>query len=202
MKVRHLTIHKSKWLEADYVIIDYVNQNARYNFPSSFDDDPILWLVIEDEKKSYPFSEERRLFYVGITRGKNKAFLVYNKKKESLFLKDLLSLDKKTVNLVANTSGGSMTLFSTTNAPKCPHCGGKLVLSQFDSTFSEYYCSNYRMGCETRYFEFNWTLHKAPNCPQSNCELIMKLRRNSRTGEAFWWCSSYPICLGTRPFRL
>ena len=200
LKVRPLTIHKSKWLEADYVVVDYVNQNDRYNFPSSFDDDPILWLVIEDEKKGYPFSEERRLFYVGITRGKNKAFLIYNKNKESLFLKDLLSLGKKTVNLIANTSGDVMTLLSTSNAPKCPQCEGKLVSSQFDSAFSEYYCSNYRMGCETRYFEFDWFLHKAPNCPESDCKLTMKLRKNSKTGEAFWWCSSYPACTGTKIF--
>jgi hypothetical protein len=34
-------------LEADYVVVDYVNQNDDYNFPSSFDDDPVLELILE-----------------------------------------------------------------------------------------------------------------------------------------------------------
>ena len=35
-----------------------------------------------------------------------------------------------------------------------------------------------------------------PNCPK--CEAVMVRRNNSRTAEAFWGCSAFPICRGTR----
>jgi superfamily I DNA/RNA helicase len=50
------------------VVVDYVDQNNSYNFPSSFEDDPVLDLLLEDVKNSYLYSEERRLFYVATTR--------------------------------------------------------------------------------------------------------------------------------------
>lgn len=36
----------------------------------------------------------------------------------------------------------------------------------------------------------------APNCPK--CEAVMVRRNNSRTAEAFWGCSAFPVCRGTR----
>lgn len=199
LSVKSLTIHKSKWLEADYVILDYVNQNDRYNFPSSFEDDPILGLVTEDEKKWYPYSEERRLFYVWMTRWKNKAFLLYNRKKESLFLRDLLWLHSNTLKLIQQNEE-DMTLFSTTTSEKCNTCGWNLLLSQFEWVAKEYYCNNFRRWCEAKYYQIDGNLRKAPYCNTLNCQLQMKLRKNSRTGELFWWCSWYPDCKSTNNF--
>lgn len=47
--------------------MDFVDQGTKYDFPSNFEDDPVLSLVSGDED-GYPFAEERRLFYVSLTR--------------------------------------------------------------------------------------------------------------------------------------
>ena len=62
------TIHASKGLEADYVIIHHMN-NGNFEFPSEISDDPLLDLVIP-EKETFPYAEERRLLYVALTRAK------------------------------------------------------------------------------------------------------------------------------------
>jgi DNA helicase-4 len=42
-----------------------------------------------DNKYSYPFAEERRIFYVAITRGKKKAYVLHDNNSESVFVRDL-----------------------------------------------------------------------------------------------------------------
>lgn len=69
-----LTVHKSKGLEADHVIVLNCNTGA-YGFPADRSDDPILGLLLS-APESFPFSEERRLFYVAITRARKSATLI------------------------------------------------------------------------------------------------------------------------------
>ncbi|RAL56696.1 hypothetical protein BSK20_00260 [SR1 bacterium human oral taxon HOT-345] len=192
-----LTVHKSKGLEADYVLVDYINQNDDYNFPSSFDDDPVLELLLEEKKGKFIFSEERRLFYVAITRGKNLAFLIYNKQKQSLFLKDLLAIGGECVKIV-DVGGQKLSLLSDYQAPKCANCGGVLKVSQYDRIYPEFYCANYYMGCDVKYFKYDGKLYKALLCPI--CGNSMMLRQNSRNYSVFRGCVNYPSCRGTRYF--
>jgi len=56
-------------LESDYVVVDFVDLAEKFSFPSAFEDDPILSLLTNGRgRKGYPYAEERRLFYVAITR--------------------------------------------------------------------------------------------------------------------------------------
>lgn len=73
-KIEFLTVHKSKGLEADYVVILQCNKDT-YGFPSMISDDPVLNYVLT-ESDQYPFGEERRLFYVAITRAKIKTYIL------------------------------------------------------------------------------------------------------------------------------
>jgi len=91
-KIEFLTIHKSKGLEADYVIILQCNKD-NYGFPSTISDDPILNLVLTESDK-YPFGEERRLFYVAITRAKNKTMILYDQRYPSVFVEEFLHPEK------------------------------------------------------------------------------------------------------------
>lgn len=57
-------------------------------FPSKIHDAPILELLL-DNYDAYPYAEERRLYYVALTRAKKKAFLVTVTGQESEFATEL-----------------------------------------------------------------------------------------------------------------
>ena len=67
------TIHRSKGDEADYVFLMNVCDGLK-GFPSGIEDDELFRLIKEDEE-IFEYEEERRLFYVALTRTKNKVFL-------------------------------------------------------------------------------------------------------------------------------
>lgn len=91
-KIEFLTAHKSKGLEADYVIILQCNKDT-YGFPSLMSDDPTLDYVLT-KSDQFPFGEERRLFYVAITRAKTKTLVLYDKRFPSVFVDEFLHPEK------------------------------------------------------------------------------------------------------------
>lgn len=125
-----LTAHKSKGLQADYVFI-INNQKSRMGFPSKIQDDPILDLLL-NTCDQYPHAEERRLFYVALTRAKKKAFIVTVNGQESMFA---LELKEKYANELKREQF------------ECPLCGGRLV--KHSGPYGEFFgCSNYhKTGC-------------------------------------------------------
>ena len=93
-KIEFLTVHKSKGLEADYVIILQCNKDT-YGFPSLVSDDPVLNYVLT-KSDQYPYGEERRLFYVAITRAKVKTYVLYDRRFPSVFVDEFLHPEKIT----------------------------------------------------------------------------------------------------------
>lgn len=93
-KIEFLTVHKSKGLEADYVIVLQCNKDV-YGFPSQVSDDPVLDIVLTKSDK-FPFGEERRLFYVAITRAKIRTIVMYDKRYPSVFVDEFLNPEKVT----------------------------------------------------------------------------------------------------------
>ena len=81
------TIHRSKGLEEDYIIILDVN-TGRLGFPCEMADDPLLELVMGEEDK-FEHAEERRLFYVALTRARKHVYLVTDPSKQSSFVREL-----------------------------------------------------------------------------------------------------------------
>ena len=92
LKIRFLTVHQSKGLEADYVII-LNNREAKLGFPAHVKDPPLKAELarIAGELKLDQVSEneERRLFYVALTRAKQQVILLTVDGKESSFIKEL-----------------------------------------------------------------------------------------------------------------
>ena len=85
--ITYMTIHKSKGLEWDNVIV--INLRNNYlGIPSKIPEEPILRLVSNNHDK-YPFSEERRLFYVALTRTKNYIYLLVPKNNPSVFVEEI-----------------------------------------------------------------------------------------------------------------
>lgn len=130
LQISFMTVHSSKGLQADYV---FVLNNKAYGmgFPSQIADAPILQLLL-DNSDHYPFAEERRLFYVAITRAKKKVWLVTLKDNESVFVKE-----------IDEVYGEDMRKEQFT----CPLCGGRLV--RRSGPYGDFFgCSNYKTnGC-------------------------------------------------------
>ena len=91
-KIEFLTVHKSKGLETDYVILLQCNKDT-YGFPSQVSDDPVLNYVLT-KSDQFPYGEERRLFYVAITRAKIKTLVLYDKRFPSVFVDEFLHPEK------------------------------------------------------------------------------------------------------------
>ena len=87
IKYKKMSVHKSKGLQAKYVFLINVNSNKN-GFPNKYIDHNILKYV-NNYKDYYPFEEERRLFYVALTRCKNRVYLFVPKYKESIFIKEI-----------------------------------------------------------------------------------------------------------------
>jgi DNA helicase-4 len=83
-----LTVHRSKGLEADYVILIGLTAD-KFGFPSEIDDDPLLDLVLA-RADNYPNAEERRLFYVALTRARRQVHILVDRRKPSTFALELM----------------------------------------------------------------------------------------------------------------
>ena len=92
LKIRFLTVHQSKGLEADYVIL-LNNREAKLGFPAHVKDPLLKTELIKIAEElgldQASINEERRLFYVALTRAKKQVILLTVDGKESSFIKEL-----------------------------------------------------------------------------------------------------------------
>jgi len=87
LQINFLTAHKSKGLEADYVVV--LNGNSgTYGFPSEIADDPLLNFLLS-KADQFPNGEERRLFYVALTRAKKHIHLLSSREYASKFITEI-----------------------------------------------------------------------------------------------------------------
>lgn len=123
-QIEFLTVHRAKGLGYDNVII--INaRNEVYGFPSQVQEDPVLKFVVKDDH-SIEYAEERRLFYVALTRTKNRVYIVSPKEHPSEFVTELVndypSEIKVHGDLVIDNNTDIQTL------KRCPVCGYPLQL--------------------------------------------------------------------------
>lgn len=86
--ITFMTAHSSKGLGYDNVVL--INTfEGKFGFPCQIEDDPIMKLVMHEDK-TMPFAEERRLFYVAMTRTKNRVYIATPKYKPSRFIVELI----------------------------------------------------------------------------------------------------------------
>lgn len=89
---KYYTVHKSKGLESEYVIIINLD-NSYLGFPNKIESNPLIDKLSKDKEIKY--AEERRLFYVAITRCKKQTTLLYDAKAPSVFIKEIKKIVKK-----------------------------------------------------------------------------------------------------------
>ncbi len=121
------SIHAAKGLEADYVVVMDMIQDFR-GFPSTIEDDPIMNLVMP-EKDLHQHGEERRLFYVALTRARRETHLISPVSAPSLF----------TLEMLKDGLGAHVGLDHSKNR-ECPSCKSGRILVSKNAGGS--YCSN------------------------------------------------------------
>nr|WP_234893667.1 UvrD-helicase domain-containing protein [Agrobacterium vitis] len=87
IEVSGLSFHRAKGLEADYTILLDVSEGD-YGVPSRIEDDELLNLVMP-RPETFEFAEERRLFYVALTRASRGVFLLTNGREPSRYIREL-----------------------------------------------------------------------------------------------------------------
>ena len=87
LKFEFRTVHKAKGYEADYVIVLELKR-ATNGFPNEMVDDPIINAMLA-ENENFPDAEERRLFYVALTRAKHEVYLIAEPSSPSIFFDEL-----------------------------------------------------------------------------------------------------------------
>lgn len=118
LDITFMTAHSSKGLGYDNVIV--VNgRNETYGFPSKIENDPVLSFVVKEDL-SIEYAEERRLFYVAMTRTKNRVFFIAPKQNPSEFLLEI-KRDYKNVELKGEWNEDPDKTPYTRKS--CPMCG-------------------------------------------------------------------------------
>lgn len=112
ISLEFITAHSSKGLEADHVILPRMTSET-LGFPSRIADDPVLRLAMPGED-GFEDAEERRLFYVALTRAKSTVTLITVAHKESAFVAELV----KDYQIGVATLEGVQT-----SSEVCPACG-------------------------------------------------------------------------------
>lgn len=186
LEIDFLSVHKSKGLEADNVIL--LNfKNDKLGFPNQIADDKILNLVLTNAG-DFKFAEERRLFYVAITRTKNRIFILTDNKNPSLFFKEFSESNSVCfVSIKKNTNE---------NQTNCPFCKtGNLLKVEHDG--------KYFVGC-SNFPKCKYTLRDATilfnpkKCPSCGGFLI---KRKGKKGHWFSGCTNYPYCEYTEQIK-
>ena len=203
LRLSWMTVHGSKGLEADYVVVLGLC-SGKWAFPTEVADDPILSLALA-ASEDHPNAEERRLFYVAMTRARRHAFLLADGGPASSFVQELID------------GSYDITVFGRLPESKvpCPKCvEGHLVRRENARDRGTFY------GCS------NWPYCEHAQAPCPNCGKGLPVKKDgefhcrncgksveacpngdgwlrTRTGKygRFLSCSNWPACDYTRDFR-
>lgn len=187
------TVHSSKGLEADYVMLLNAVEGNR-GFPSQIEDDPVLQIPMP-APDPYPMAEERRLFYVALTRAKRQVRIYTSLAQPSRFL----------IELVKN---GALVIEPVDAAPlePCPECSVGVVTRRTGHHGDFESCSTWPRCEFKRNIESDESKNGSPPvrlsgdvaqgsiCP--TCERGRMVKIDGKYGE-FLGCSEFPTCKTT-----
>ncbi|MDE0368343.1 MAG: UvrD-helicase domain-containing protein [Gammaproteobacteria bacterium] len=175
LRLSFMTAHGSKGSQADYVLVLGLCA-GRYGFPSEVTDDPLLDLVLA-KSEDHPNAEERRLFYVALTRAKRQVYLLADEGPPSAFVEELIR-ERYDVTVFGRPPERDVS---------CPRCvRGRLVRRDNARNRRTFYgCSNYPL-CD----------HTQQACPVCNAGLLVKDRDRFRCQGCGATVEACPVCDG------
>ncbi len=162
------TIHKSKGRESDWVVV-LENKSDLYGsgFPSEIQGDPVLKMVMPDEDV-YLNAEERRLFYVAVTRTRKGVFLLVPAGKASQFIREISPKDEMMDTANENIYEPFVEVKGNSESKMffCPRCNGKTIQRQFREDGSFFYVCSHYPSC----------LGTLPACKNRSCNTVISLK--------------------------
>ena len=185
IEMEFMTVHRAKGLGYDNVII--INAiDSVYGFPSKIQDDPVLQYVVKLDR-SIEYAEERRLFYVALTRTKNRVYIVTPQQRPSEFVRELIR-DYPNVTLRGQLDERKQ---NTGDIKHCPVCGYPLQF-RYKKAYGLklWMCSNEPEICDflTNDLRGNgMSIIKCDHCKDGY--LIVKQGKNS----PFLGCTNYTL---------
>lgn len=186
LNITYSTVHGSKGLEDDFVILINAD-DKRIGFPNKMEDDELLDLVLS-HKSNYLYAEERRLWYVALTRTRSYVFVIANEDSPSEFLEEI-----KEKCIVMNPDEIKVNGGSEINCPRCK--SGRLVLRTNGLDKTKFYgCSNYPY-CNYRIDDMQ-AVENNRRCKNCGDFLIYKKGKNG----PFYGCRNYPRCRHTEKY--
>ena len=205
VNIEYRTVHQSKGLECDNVILINL-KNWKAGFPNKMVDDPVLNFV-KRNGDSFSYAEERRLFYVALTRTKNNVYLLAPYFKSSVFVQELktdanvelLNLEHNRLETLKNIEKNGERYVIPTKL-KCPVCKTGVVLLE---SFWNKGKLNRVLKCSHNmappFNRCNWKggyygselkdLDDIKHCP--NCDGILIKRRRHSDGHPFLGCTNF-----------
>ena len=183
LEISYSTIHGSKGLESDFVVL-ISGEDAQNGFPNKTEDDNVLTLVL-GKKDNFQYAEERRLFYVALTRTKSIVYLLSDKSKSSDFIQEI----KNKCYIMEDESE-----LKEENEYLCPWCkSGYLVVRKSEVDGKSFYgCSNFPYCSYTN--NDMKAVYYNNRCPECGDFLVL---RKGRYG-TFFGCHNYPRCKYTQ----
>ena len=185
-KIEFMTVHRAKGLGYDNVII--INaRNDVYGFPSKVQADPVLKYVVKDDH-SYEYAEERRLFYVALTRTKNRVYLVAPKEHPSEFVVELLT-DNPGIKVHGDLK--PQDLKDAKEDKRCPICGYPLQL-RYKKTYGLrlWICSNEPEICDFMTNDLSGGILPIMKCDKCRDGYLI-VKRGGRNSAPFLGCTNY-----------
>jgi DNA helicase-4 len=199
LNIESQSFHASKGKEADYVIIMGLKKGV-HGFPSE-KVTPALLDALLAKKEAFEYAEERRLFYVALTRAKDRAYVIADMTDASCFVKELV--DDHQIECHEFESTVSQSFVDDIN---CLVCETGILKKRTGRYGSFYSCSHFPRcdhkekpctKCESpmtrkRHQGFKFCLNDScksliPTCGKCNAEMVL---RSSKNGE-FWGCRNY-----------
>lgn len=204
VNIEYRTVHQSKGLECDNVILINL-KNWKAGFPNKMVDDPVLNFV-KRNGDSFSYAEERRLFYVALTRTKNNVYLLAPYFKSSVFVQELktdanvelLNLEHNRLETLKNIEKNGERYVIPTKL-KCPVCKTGVVL--LESFWNKgklnrvLKCSHNmeppfnRCNWEGGYYGSELELDDIEYCP--SCDGILIKRYRHSDGHPFLGCTNF-----------
>lgn len=184
LDITYMTAHASKGLGYDDVIV-LNGKNETYGFPSKIEDDPVLAFVIKGDR-SIDYAEERRLFYVAMTRTKNRVYFIAPEQNPSEFLLEL-KRDYKNVVLRGNWNEEEP---GVTGRKTCPVCGYPLQFKYKNAYgLRLYMCTNEPEVCGFMTNEYKGDKLSIIKCNQ--CRDGYLVVKPGKSNEFFLGCTNY-----------